>query len=133
MSSKGSVARALKLILSGGALSASLVLALSASEAAAAATPSASPQTAPADSVSERLRAIRTGVSELAQSQNGAGSAEPEATPAAQAAPTWWGNGGWGRWHMGWGNGGWGWPNWHNWGNGWHNWGNGWHNFWHNW
>ena len=132
MASKSSVARALKIVFSGGALGASLVLALSSSEAAAKANPDSAPLSGTDSSVSQRLRSIRAGVDELAGSQAGPGSAEPERAPA-RAIKTWWGNGGWGRWHMGWGNGGWGWPNWHNWGNGWHNWGNGWHNFWHNW
>ena len=133
MASKNSVARALRVVLSGGALGASLVLALSASDAAAEAGGNGAALPGTDRSVSERLRSIRAGVDELAGSQAGAGSAEPEQGAEARAAQTWWGNGGWGRWHMGWGNGGWGWPNWHNWGNGWHNWGNGWHNFWHNW
>ncbi len=91
-----------------------------------------------------RLQAIRAGVSQ-ATTADAAGSAQIEpAEDAERPAATWWGNGGWGRWHAGWGNGGWrfgwhnggwgnGWPNgWHNWGNGWNNWGNGWHNYWHN-
>ena len=125
MASKGRVARALSVVFSGGALGASLVLALSSTEASAEANPAATPQSAAAGSVSERLRAIRAGVDDL-RSQAGPGSADPQQRDESGARATWWGNGGWGRWHMGWGNGGWGWPNWHNWGNGWHN-------FWHNW
>jgi rSAM-associated Gly-rich repeat protein len=132
MASKGRVARALSVVFSGGALGASLVLALSSTEASAEVNPATAPPNAATGSVAERLREIRAGVDDL-RSQAGPGSAEPQQRDAPSAKPTWWGNGGWGRWHMGWGNGGWGWPNWHNWGNGWHNWGNGWHNFWHNW
>jgi hypothetical protein len=72
-------------------------------------------------------------------SSQSSGSAEFEPDNSGRAEPTWWGNGGWGRWRLGWRNGGFGWPNWHN----WHNWGNGawgnggwnnggWHNYWHN-
>jgi rSAM-associated Gly-rich repeat protein len=98
-------------------------------------------QANPSGSVAERLAEIRSGVSAIPDANAAAGSADPAPQAAAELLPTWWGNGGWGRWHLGWGNGGW--PNWHNWGNGgwhnwgnggWHNWGNGgWHNFWHNW
>jgi rSAM-associated Gly-rich repeat protein len=131
------ILKALSLILPAGALGASVAL-------AAASTQAAPPEGAASGSsgdIAGRLGAIRVGVSALAAS----GSAEIGAPADAQAVPTWWGNGGWGRWHAGWGNGGWGnggWHNWHNgWGNGWHNggwgnggWGNGgWHNFWHNW
>ena len=135
------IRKALSVVLPAGAFGASLVLALVSSTTDAAA---ASNQTATAqeEGIAARLQAIRTGVSEMT------GSAGDLALPEGQAAPTWWGNGGWGRWHRGWGNGGWGrlgwgnggWHNWHNWPNGgwgnggWGNggWGNGWHNFWHN-
>ena len=135
MSATSRISRALAAVLPGGALGASVVLALSSAASDAAVTQVATPE-APSSQkgVAERLRAIRAGVAELAQEQDSAGSAAPAVREEALAIPTWWGNGGWGRWHMGWGNGGFGWPNgWHNWGNGWHNWGNGWHNFWHNW
>jgi rSAM-associated Gly-rich repeat protein len=133
MSAGSRISRALSLVLPGGALGASVVLALGSSQVGAAVSGSSERPPVPSESVSERLRAIRAGVSELTQPENASGSAEFGAADAAPVVPTWWGNGGWGRWHMGWGNGGFGWPNWHNWGNGWHNWGNGWHNFWHNW
>ena len=137
MPSKGRIARALSVVLPSGALGASLVLALSSAQARPAEQPAAEAPVTGSQSVSARLRAIREGVSELTTSQEAAGSAEPKAPADGKLTPTWWGNGGWGRWHMGWGNGGFGWPNWHNWHNwgngGWHNWGNGWHNFWHNW
>jgi hypothetical protein len=93
--------------------------------------------------VAARLKAIRAGVAEIS-TPAAEGSAQTHPASADALVPTWWGNGGWGRWHPGWGNGGWGWHNggwpngWHNWGNGgwpngWHNWGNGgWHNYWHN-
>jgi rSAM-associated Gly-rich repeat protein len=135
MSARTRISRALSVVLPGGAIGASIVLALSCAATDAAVSKASTPQ-APSsqDGVAERLRAIRAGVAELTTPPDGAGSAAVPAGDAAAATPTWWGNGGWGRWHMGWGNGGFGWPNgWHNWGNGWHNWGNGWHNFWHNW
>ena len=137
MRSRSHLVRALSVMWRGGALGASLVLGLTATQAAAQPNPA---------SVAERLRAIRVAVDEISNSPPAAGSAEPADQNGAGAAPAWWGNGGWGRWHYGWGNGGWGWHNWpngwHNWGNGWNNWGNGgwgngwhngWHNFWHNW
>ncbi len=135
MSAQKRLARALALVLPQGALGASLVLALSTTASALPAGSGGPPDAG----VAERLKAIRSGVAEMAPGSSG--SAEPGAPTDGEAAPTWWGNGGWGRWHLGWGNGGFGWPNWHNWGNGWHNWGNGgwnnwnngWHNFWHNW
>src|SRR5579862_8639141 len=99
MASKGRVARALKVVFSGGALGASLVLALSSSEASAGVNPGAAAQSAAAGSVSERLRAIRAGVDDL-RSQAGPGSAEPQQRDQPGAQQTWWGNGGWGRWHM---------------------------------
>ncbi len=123
--------KALSVVLPAGAVGTSVLLALVSSDAVAAANHSAAAQPS-AESVSTRLQAIRSGVSDMS------GSASFNADGAAEAAPAWWGNGGWGRWHPGWGNGGWhngGWGN-GGWGNGgWHNggWGNGWHNFWHNW
>lgn len=138
MSNDRRIARALAALLPRGALSASVLLALtsSVSEARAAAS-----EPAPPTNVAERLSAIRAampdvGRSNPAQSPAGSGEFAPGTSPRAE--PTWWGNGGWGRWRLGWGNGGWhNWPNWHNWGNGgWGNggWGNGgWHNYWHNW
>ena len=130
------LAKALSVVLPAGAFGASVVLAL--------ATADANPQPPTGEGVSTRLQQIRSGVSSL----TGSATFGPEGD--AKATPTWWGNGGWGRWHPGWGNGGFGWRNggwgngWHNggWGNGgwpnWHNagaWGNGapWANFWHNW
>jgi rSAM-associated Gly-rich repeat protein len=132
--------KALSVVLPAGAFGASILLALAATEASAASNsnqPANAPPPTSQESVSTRLQAIRAGVSDM----TGSASFDPEGD--AKATPAWWGNGGWGRWHLGWGNGG-GWRNggwgngWHNggWGNGgWHNggWGNGWHNFWHNW
>ena len=133
MSASDRMAKALRLVLPGGALGASLVLGLASSSAEA--RPSAAPAAADAN-VAGRLQAIRDGVTEIAQSAAQGTAAPPQAADTG-VIPTWWGNGGWGRWHPGWHNGPFGWPNWHNWGNGWHNWGNGWnnnwHNFWHNW
>jgi rSAM-associated Gly-rich repeat protein len=136
MSSSSRVTRALRLVLPGGALGASLVLVLVSSPSAARA--SAAPAPNSGQGVADRLQAIRAGVAEIGRSGT---ALAPAPTDDTGVVPTWWGNGGWGRWHFGWGNGGFGWPNWHNWGNGWHNWGNGgwnngwhngWHNFWHN-
>src|ERR1700733_11944024 len=75
MASKGRVARALSVVFSGGALGASLVLALSSTEASAEANPAVA-QSAAAGSVAERLRAIRAGVDDL-RSEAGPGSADP--------------------------------------------------------
>jgi|SRR5271156_5857979 len=130
--------KALSVILPAGAFGASVLLALASSDALAVSSQNTTSQPASGESVSTRLQTIRSGVSDMT------GSASDPTESGAQATPTWWGNGGWGRWRLGWGNGGWhngGWGNggWHNggWGNGgWHNggWGNGgWHNFWHNW
>jgi rSAM-associated Gly-rich repeat protein len=122
--------KALSVVLPVGAMGASVLLALASTDALAATSQTGSVAPASGESVSTRLQAIRTEVSDMTGSAADPGQGEPA------AAPAWWGNGGWGRWHMGWGNGGWGnggWHNWHNggWGNGgWHN---GWHNFWHNW
>ena len=134
MSVKTQVSKALSVVLPGGSLGASIVLALMAQTPAAEAAQVAGQPDA-AGSVAERLAEIRSGVSAMPDANTSAGSADPAPQSAPELLPTWWGNGGWGRWHLGWGNGGWpNWHNWHNWGNGgWHNWGNGWHNFWHNW
>jgi rSAM-associated Gly-rich repeat protein len=134
MSVKKQVSKALSVVLPGGSLGASIVLALMAQTPAAEAAQVAS-QPDEAGSVSARLAEIRRGVTAMPDANTPAGSADPAPQGQAELLPTWWGNGGWGRWHLGWGNGGWpNWHNWHNWGNGgWHNWSNGWHNFWHNW
>jgi rSAM-associated Gly-rich repeat protein len=140
------VFKALTVVLPAGAMGASVLLALASSDALAASNKDqTSAQPASGESVSSRLQAIRSGVSDMT------GSAVDPTADSAKATPAWWGNGGWGRWRLGWGNGGWGNGGWHNWGNGgwgnggwhnwgnggWHNWGNGgwhnWHNFWHNW
>jgi rSAM-associated Gly-rich repeat protein len=144
MSNERRLGRALATLLPGGAAGASLLLALTSSPSEARSSQAIDPT--PPPSVADRLSAIRTAVSNLDPNVAGApqssGSGEFASGDAARAAPTWWGNGGWGRWHFGWGNHGMGWPNWHNWGNGgWGNggWGNGgwhnggWHNYWHNW
>lgn len=142
MSSNNRISRALTLVLQGGALGASFVLALTSAEATAKPVVAAS-GSASQDGIAGRLREIRAGLAEIS-STSAEGTAQPESAGDAKMTPTWWGNGGWGRWHPGWGNGGWG-NGWHNggWGNGWHNggwgnggwpnWHNGWHNFWHNW
>jgi rSAM-associated Gly-rich repeat protein len=135
MTRRNRILKALSVLLPAGALGASIALASAPAEASASATSGTTFPPASTQSVSARLQTIRTSVSEIAGMQPGQLDGDPKMTLA------WWGNGGWGRWHMGWGNGGWGnggWHNWnngwHNWGNGgWHNWGNGWHNFWHNW
>jgi rSAM-associated Gly-rich repeat protein len=133
MSVKKQVSKALSVVLPGGSLGASIVLALMAQTPAAEAAQVASQPDA-AGSVSARLAEIRSGIAAMPDANTSAGSADPAPQGQAELLPTWWGNGGWGRWHLGWGNGGWGNGGWHNWGNGgWHNWGNGWHNFWHNW
>jgi rSAM-associated Gly-rich repeat protein len=135
MSVKTQVSKALSVVLPGGSLGASIVLALMAQTPAAdAAQVNSQADASGSGSVAARLAEIRSGVTAMPvadTSAGSAGSAEPAPLGNAELLPTWWGNGGWGRWHLGWRNGGW--PNWHNWGNGgWHNWGNGWHNFWHN-
>jgi hypothetical protein len=150
MSNDRRISRALSLVLPAGALGASVLLALSSAEAA----PSRDrPKDGGSDEtgIADQLQRIRSGIDDLSGG-GAAGSARIEPGDSAPLQPTWWGNGGWGRWHAGWGNGGWrwgwhnggwGWPNgWHNWANGggwpngWHNWGNGWpngwHNYWHN-
>jgi rSAM-associated Gly-rich repeat protein len=137
MSTKNRIAKALSVVLPAGAVGASFLLALSSAQAATTPDPSAM-ASSDRPGVAARLEAIRTGITEIGDQTSG-----------GALVPTWWGNGGWGRWHAGWGNGGWrwGWHNggWHNggwgnggwgnggWGNGgWHNWNNGWHNYWHN-
>ena|ERR1700742_1812322 len=120
---------ALSVVLPAGAVGASVLLALASTNAAASATQNSNASPPSGESVSTRLQAIRSGVSDMTGS-----ASDPADKNEASAAPAWWGNGGWGRWRLGWGNGGW--HNWHNWGNGgWGNggWHNGWHNFWHNW
>jgi hypothetical protein len=153
-----SLLKALKTLLPAGALGASATLAMHSVAQALPNQPADKNDAAsPAEPVGVRLQAIRSGVTTLAASDEhgseGAGislvgTSDPSGDP--KATPTWWGNGGFGRWRLGWGNGGWG-NGWHNggwrngWGNGWHNggWGNGWHNggwgngggwnnFWHN-
>ena len=144
VSDQQKLSRALAALLHGGACGASLLLALASNPSQAGSTPPTDP--ASPTSVAERLTAIRAAVSNTSREAAGApqssGSGELAPADGARAEPTWWGNGGWGRWHFGWGNHGLGWPNWHNWGNGgWGNggWGNGgwhnggWHNYWHNW
>ena len=91
------LAKALAVVLPAGAFGASVVLAL--------ATSDANPQPPTGEGVSTRLQQIRSGVSSL----SGSATFGPEGD--AKATPTWWGNGGWGRWHLGWGNGGFGWRN----------------------
>ena len=138
MSVKKQVSKALSVVLPGGSLGASIVLALMAQTPAAEAAQVAS-QPDTAGSVAARLAEIRGGVTAMPDANTAAGSADLAPEGQAGLLPTWWGNAGIGRWGLGWGNGGW--PNWHNWGNGgwhnwgnggWPNWGNGWHNFWHN-
>jgi len=138
MSNQKRISKAIAALLPGGALGASILLALTASGVAGA----RSSQTAdppPPTSISERLLAIRSAVSSMEAAAQASGSAEFGPDNSGRAEPTWWGNGGWGRWRLGWRNGGFGWPNWHN----WHNWANGgwgnggwnnggWHNYWHN-
>jgi hypothetical protein len=139
MSASTRMAKALRLLLPGGALGASLVLGLTSDPTEA--RPSPAPTPTSGQGIADRLQAIRDGVAEIAQSAGPGTALAPAAADYTGVVPTWWGNGGWGRWRFGWHNGGFGWPNWHNWGNGWHNWGNGgwnngwnngWHNFWHN-
>ncbi|MGD0491261.1 MAG: GrrA/OscA1 family cyclophane-containing rSAM-modified RiPP [Steroidobacteraceae bacterium] len=138
MSTQNRISKALAALLPGGALGASILLALT-SQSVTEARCSQTTDPPPAANVSERLLAIRSAVSNMEASSQSSGSAEFESGDSGRAEPTWWGNGRWGRWRLGWGNGGFGWPNWHN----WHNWGNGgwgnggwnnggWHNYWHN-
>src|SRR5580704_9338145 len=141
MSTQNRISKALVALLPGGALGASILLALTSPSVSGARSSQAADPPVPAN-VSERLLAIRSAVSRMESSSESSGSAEFEPGDSGRAEPTWWGNGGWGRWRFGWRNGGFGWPNWHN----WHNWGNGgpsgwgnggwnnggWHNYWHN-
>jgi rSAM-associated Gly-rich repeat protein len=138
MSTQNRISKALAALLPGGALGASILLALT-SPSVSEARPSGAADPPSPVNVSERLLAIRSAVSHMEIPSESSGSAELESGDSGRAEPTWWGNGGWGRWRLGWGNGGLGWPNWHN----WHNWGNGgwgnggwnnggWHNYWHN-
>jgi len=138
MSTQNRISKALAALLPGGALGASILLALTSPSVTEGRSSSAVDPPPPVN-VSERLMAIRSAVSHMETSSQTSGSAELESGDSGRAEPTWWGNGGWGRWRLGWGNGGLGWPNWHN----WHNWGNGgwgnggwnnggWHNYWHN-
>jgi rSAM-associated Gly-rich repeat protein len=140
MSTQKRISKALAALLPGGALGASILLALTSPSVTEARSTQAEDPPSPAN-VSERLLAIRSAVSHLEASSQSSGSAELEFGGSERAEPTWWGNGGRGRWRFGWGNHGFGWPNWHNWGNGgwrnggWNNggWNNGgWHNYWHN-
>lgn len=142
MSRDDRITRALSMVLPAGGLSASAVLALSSAHAMSVGSGAKAPQTSGTGGVAERLMSIRAHVSEL-QSPMAGGTSQIQ-PDGSKLIPTWWGNGGWGRWRFGWGNHGFGWPNWHNWGNGWHNWNNngwnngnngwnnGWHNYWHN-
>jgi rSAM-associated Gly-rich repeat protein len=139
MSTQNRISKALAALFPGGALGASILLALTAPTVSEGRS-SQSTDSPPLTNISDRLQAIRSAVSSLEDSAQSSGSAEFERGNSGSAEPTWWGNGGWGRWRLGWGNGGFGWPNWHN----WHNWGNGggwgnggpppggWHNYWHN-
>jgi rSAM-associated Gly-rich repeat protein len=137
MGAQNRISKALAALLPGGTLGASILLALTSPSVTEAKSVQAT-DTPPAN-VSERLLAIRSAVTHMEASSPSSGSAEFESDNSARAAPTWWGNGGWGRWRLGWRNGGFGWPNWHNWHNGGNGgWGNGgwnnggWHNYWHN-
>ena len=143
MSTQNRISKVLAALLPGGTLGASILLALTAPSVTEGRSSQAS-DPPPLANISERLVAIRSAVSNMEASAQSSGSAEFETGNSGRAEPTWWGNGGWGRWRLGWRNGGFGWPNWHN----WHNWGNGgggnsswnnggwnnggWHNYWHN-
>jgi rSAM-associated Gly-rich repeat protein len=141
MSTQNRIAKALSMVLPAGAVGASLLLAVASAPASAELTPA--PVSSNPPGIAARLKAIRSGVSEMT-TQPAATESGSDPTAAGELVPTWWGNGGWGNGHIGWGNGGWhlgwgngGWNNgWHNggWANGWGNggWPNGWHNFWHN-
>jgi rSAM-associated Gly-rich repeat protein len=149
MSTKNRISKALSVVLPAGAVGASFLLALSSAQAGTAPSASATSSTE-RPGVAARLEAIRAGISEIGnQAREGAVPIDAAKDGDGTMVPTWWGNGGWGRWHAGWGNGGWrfgwhnggwgngGWGNagWGNggWGNGgWHNWHNGWGNGWHN-
>ncbi|HEY0799572.1 MAG TPA: GrrA/OscA1 family cyclophane-containing rSAM-modified RiPP, partial [Steroidobacteraceae bacterium] len=92
--------KALSVVLPAGAMGASVLLALASTDAIASSNRGATPPPI-GENVFTRLQAIRSGVSDLS------GSAIDPQQGDAKAAPTWWGNGGWGRWRLGWGNGGW--------------------------
>jgi rSAM-associated Gly-rich repeat protein len=132
MTQRNRILKALSVLLPAGALGASVALASTAAQATTVSNRSTAPQSVAGAGVSARLEAIRSGVSAISGLDAVKVAADSDVTLA------WWGNAGFGPWHLGWGNGGWGnWHNgWHNggWGN-WHNgWGNGgWHNYWHNW
>jgi rSAM-associated Gly-rich repeat protein len=135
VSKNSRISKALAALLPGGALGASILLALtSPSVTEARSSQATDPQ--PPTNIAERLHAIRSAVSNMEASAQSSGSADFGPDDSGRPQPTWWGNGGWGRWRLGWGNGGGGWPNWHNWHNwgngGWGNGGGGWHNYWHN-
>jgi rSAM-associated Gly-rich repeat protein len=96
---------------------------LSMSLAAAGASATTAPPAKAADSVKDRLQAIRGDISSALEQYATDGEPFVAVDPATRLA--WWGNGGWrnGGWgNGGWHNGGWGNGGWHNWGNGWHNW-----------
>src|ERR1700761_1409061 len=95
--------KALLVVLPAGAVGASVLLALASTNATA--STSQNPNAAPpsGESVSTRLQAIRSGISDMTGS-----ATDPTEQNGASAAPAWWGNGGWGRWRLGWGDGGWG-------------------------
>src|SRR5271170_2278188 len=98
MAQSNRILKALSLVLPAGAVGASVLLALSSTDALAISNQSNNAPTS-GESVSTRLQEIRTGVSDMT------GSATDPAADGAKAEPAWWGNGGWGRWHLGWGNG----------------------------
>src|SRR5271155_5423931 len=100
MSIENRISKALAAILPGGALGASIVLALTAPTPADARSAAAADPT-PAVGISERLRAIRAGVSEISNSSGSSGAADFESGDSGRFVPAWWGNGGWGRWHFG--------------------------------
>jgi rSAM-associated Gly-rich repeat protein len=140
MTLRNSTLKALSALLPAGAFGMSVALAAapSVSGETAAVHESAAASVATSESVSDRLQAIRSGVSAVTQ--------EPFAEPdiGTNIVKVWWGNGGWrrgwgngggrpgwgkGGWRPGWGNGGWGNGGWGN--GGWRN--GGWPNFWRNW
>jgi rSAM-associated Gly-rich repeat protein len=158
MSIRRKTKRALAVLLPTGVLGISSALASVHSDALPK-EPNSTPDRMPA--VADRLREIRSGISEMNALAQKGDSSDPLVLEAVwlNAGFGWrnggWGNGGWHNWgNGGWHNGGWGNGGWHNapswgngggwgnggWPNGWHNaptWGNGgwnnaWHNFWHN-
>ena len=110
MSIQNRISKALSVVLPAGAVGASLLLAVSSAHATASTTVPVRSSDQPG--VATRLKAIRTAVTELG-AQPVAVDAQIDQTGVGELVPTWWGNGGWGRWHVGWGNGGWRWG-WHN-------------------